>query len=263
VARSTSTPAPPSSPRSRRAPAGNGAPGTAPSARQSSLRTSNLALLAGRVFASSEPVSRASVAAATGMTRSTASRLADELVATGILTELAPTPSAGPGRPAVPLAPASGTFIAIGLEVNVSRMAARAVDLAGQVLAERVVVDDLEASDPAEVLPHLARLTLEILDLHAVRSARKVGAALALPGLVSRNRLLRAPNLAWQDLDPAPLLAPALAPEELVLRLGNEATFGALTAGRSRPGARRFPGPPDSETVTMRSCPCPGFALSL
>ena len=171
------------------------------------------------------------------MTRSTASRLAAELVATGILTELAPTPSAGPGRPAVPLAPASGTFIAIGLEVNVSRMAARAVDLAGQVLAERVVVDDLEASDPAEVLPHLARLTLEILDLHAVRSARKVGAALALPGLVSRNRLLRAPNLAWQDLDPAPLLAPALAPEELVLRLGNEATFGALTAGRSRPGA--------------------------
>ena len=138
MARSTKT-AP--SPKSRCTPNGNGSSG-APSARQSSLRTSNLALVARQVFASPGPVSRAAVATATGMTRSTASRLADELVATGILAELAPAPSAGPGRPAVPLTPAAGTFIAIGLEVNVSHMAVRAIDLSGEVLAERVVVDD-------------------------------------------------------------------------------------------------------------------------
>ena len=58
---------------------------SAASARQSTLRTSNLSLVAQQVLSSPEPISRADVAAATGMTRSTASRLADDLVAAGIL----------------------------------------------------------------------------------------------------------------------------------------------------------------------------------
>ena len=224
--------------RSRRttAPGGQG-PGAAgaASARQSTLRTANLALVARRVLSSPEPVSRADVAAATGMTRSTASRLADDLVAAGILAELDPAPATGPGRPAVPLAPPRGTFMALGLEVNAVHMAVRAIDLSGQVLAEHVVVDDFAGSDPAEVLPRLAALTTDVLALDAVRRARKVGVALALPGLVYHDRLLRAPNLAWRDLAPAPLLADALAPDSLDLHLGNEASFGALTAGRTRP----------------------------
>ncbi|MDO4900811.1 ROK family transcriptional regulator [Actinomyces sp.] len=207
------------------------------SARQSSLRTANLALLAGHVFAAPEPVSRANVAAATGMTRSTASRLADDLVAAGILTELDPSPASGPGRPAVPLAPARGTFVAIGLEVNVSRMAVRAIDLSGQVLAERVVLDDLADSDPADVLPRLAQLTTDVLNLNDVQRARRVGVAIALPGLVSHETLLRAPNLGWERIDPRPFLAEVLEGDGLVLQLGNEANFGALTAGRDRPAA--------------------------
>ncbi|WP_233188040.1 ROK family transcriptional regulator [Actinomyces qiguomingii] len=207
------------------------------SARQSSLRTANLALLAGHVFAAPEPVSRAAVAAATGMTRSTASRLADDLVAAGILTELEPSPASGPGRPAVPLTPARGTFVAIGLEVNVSHMAVRAIDLSGDVLAERVVLDDFEASDPAEVFPRLAELITDVLSLDAVCRARKVGAAIALPGLVSHETLLRAPNLGWERIDPRPFLTEVLQPNGLVLHLGNEADFGALTAGRERPAA--------------------------
>ena len=145
--------------RSRRttAPGGQG-PGAAgaASARQSTLRTANLALVARQVLSSPEPVSRADVAAATGMTRSTASRLADDLVAAGILAELDPAPATGPGRPAVPLAPPRGTFMALGLEVNVAHMAVRAIDLSGQVLAEHVVVDDFADSDPATVLARLA-----------------------------------------------------------------------------------------------------------
>ncbi|VEG27824.1 ROK family protein [Actinomyces howellii] len=211
-------------------------PGAA-SARQSSLRASNLALLASHVFASARPVSRADVAAATGMTRSTASRLADELVASGVLAELEPVAGAGPGRPAVPLTPARGTFAALGMEVNVSRMTVRAVDLAGSVLGQRVVLDDFEASDPSVVLARLAGLAGEVLALEEVRRARTVGAALALPGLVSSDTLLRAPNLGWHELDPRPHLAAVLEPAGFGLRLGNEADFGALTVGRSRPAA--------------------------
>lgn len=225
------------SPESRRDRTGGGPPDAAPSARQSSLRTSNLALLASRVFSSPEPVSRADIAAETGMTRSTASRLADELVAIGLVRELDPVASSGPGRPAVPLLPARGTFVALGLEVNVSRMAVRAVDLAGQVLAERIVVDDFSSSDAPAVLGRLADLLEPIAAIGAVGSARLVGAALALPGLVRDNTLLRAPNLGWSDIRPAEVLTPVLDRLGAGLVVGNEADLAALTTARVRPGA--------------------------
>lgn len=225
------------SPESRRTRTGGGPPDAAPSARQSSLRTSNLALLASRVFSSLEPVSRADIAAETGMTRSTASRLADELVAIGLVRELDPVASSGPGRPAVPLLPARGTFVALGLEVNVSRMAVRAVDLAGQVLAERIVVDDFSSSDAPAVLGRLADLLEPIAAIGAVGSARLVGAALALPGLVRDNTLLRAPNLGWSDIRPAEVLAPVLDRLGAGLVVENEADLAALTTARVRPGA--------------------------
>ena len=218
---------------------GPGAAGAAvaASARQSTLRTANLALVARRVLSSPEPVSRAGVAAATGMTRSTASRLADDLVAAGVLAELDPAPATGPGRPGVPLAPPRGTFMALGLEVNVAHMAVRAIDLSGQVLAEHVVVDDFAGSDPAEVLARLAPLAADVLGVDAVARARAVGAALALPGLVSGDRLLRAPNLGWRHVRPAEHLGAVLAPAGLELHLGNEANYGAITVGRERPAA--------------------------
>lgn len=225
------------SPESRRDRTGGGPPDAVPSARQSSLRTSNLALLASRVFSSPEPVSRADIAAETGMTRSTASRLADELVAIGLVRELDPVASSGPGRPAVPLLPARGTFVALGLEVNVSRMAVRAVDLAGQVLAERIVVDDFSSSDAPAVLGRLADLLEPIASIGAVGSARLVGAALALPGLVRDNTLLRAPNLGWSDIRPAEVLAPVLDRLGAGLVVENEADLAALTTARVRPGA--------------------------
>ncbi|WP_235931653.1 MULTISPECIES: ROK family transcriptional regulator [Actinomyces] len=216
------------------APSASTPPATA-SARQSTLRTANLALVARKVLSSHEPISRADVAATTGMTRSTASRLVDDLVDAGILAELAPTPASGPGRPAVPLAPPHGTFVALGLEVNVTHMVVRAIDLSGEMLAERIVLDDFTGSDPAVVLTRLSDLLADVLALDAVDQARLVGAALALPGLVSDGVLLRAPNLGWFQVRPTDHLDAVLAAAGLALLVGNEANFGALTVGRERP----------------------------
>lgn len=213
-------------------PSGDDAPA---GARQATLRATNLALVTRHVFAVPEPVSRADVAAATGMTRSTASRLADELVAAGIVEELEPAPARGPGRPAIPLIPARGSVIALGLEVNVTHLAVRAVDLAGNVVADRITNQDLSDSDPTLVLRSLACLIERVLRLEAVAHCRVVGAALALPGLVLGDTLLRAPNLGWHDLTPAAHLSSALDGIESPLRLGNEANFAALTAARLRP----------------------------
>lgn len=236
------------------------------------LRDSNLALVAQQIFSSAEPVSRADVAAATGMTRSTASRLVDELVASRLVDELPPAAASGPGRPAVPLAPARATVAALGLEINVSRIAVRVIDLTGLVLAERIEAQDLADSDPAAALARLSALMIDTAHQAALEAERitpapqepespsapqeeagatgstaqgsptlgglrLAGAALALPGLVSAGTLLRAPNLGWSQIRPEDHLAPDLERLGVGLQVGNEADFGALAAARLRPGA--------------------------
>lgn len=216
------------------------APGARVSARQSTLRSTNLAVAAAEAVSSPTPLSRAGIAAATGMTRSTASRLVDDLVAARVLTELSPVAGSGPGRPAIPLSAARGSFVALGLEVNVSQLAVRAVDLSGEVLAERITHDDLAGSDPGRVLERLATLIRSVATVSAVRAARLVGTALALPGLVADGTLLRAPNLGWDGVRPGDVLSPVLEELGARLDLANEAELGALAVSRRRPGA---PGP--------------------
>src|SRR3954467_2753835 len=87
------------------------------SARQSTLRESNLTLVGRTVYASPTPLSRADVAARTSLTRSTVSRLVDDLVAGGVLSELEQVHVTGRGRPATPLVPGTG-LAALGLQVN-------------------------------------------------------------------------------------------------------------------------------------------------
>jgi predicted ArsR family transcriptional regulator len=72
-------------------------------ARQSTLRSSNLALVLRTVCAADGPLSRADVAARTGTTRATAARLVDELVAGGLLDEGERLALPRRGRPATPL----------------------------------------------------------------------------------------------------------------------------------------------------------------
>src|SRR5699024_7988521 len=88
-------------------------------ARQETLRESNLLLITEEIFASTEPMSRADLAIRTGMTRSTVSRLVDDLLAAGIVREGSPMAGGTRGRPAVPLTPARKTLLGLGVEVNV------------------------------------------------------------------------------------------------------------------------------------------------
>ena len=168
------------------------------------------------------------------MTRSTASRLVDDLVAGGVLDELEPTPLNGRGRPATPLTAGAG-LAALGLQVNAGFVAARVVDLRGRVVAEGVDVDDFVGSDPQQALGRLSQVCGTVLG-HLPAGIRLVGAGLALPGIVSADgRLLLAPNLGWFDLHPTRFLdSDALT--GLVPRVGNEADLAARTVAESAPG---------------------------
>ena len=213
-------------------------PGPA-AARQSGLREANLGLVLRTVCAAPEPLSRAGVAAATSMTRSTVSRLVDELVAAGVLDELEQPATAGPGRPATPLAPGR-RLVGLGLQVDVGRLAVRVLDLRGRVVGEEVEEAALAGSDPRSTLERLAASSRRVLAA-LPDGANVVGAGLALPGIVDtdRGRLLRAPNLGWSDVDVLPLL-PEDARAGRPLRVDNEATLGARGVAEPAPGR---PGP--------------------
>lgn len=145
-------------------------------------------------------ISRAGVAAAMGVTRSTVSRLVDDLVEGGFLMEGEPIVGAR-GRPATPLSPAAGTYVGVGLEINVNRAVGMVVDLTGAVLTERRVELDAVALGSEGSLAALANLRVE-LEADLAPGARVLGAHLAVPALVDRaeGTVLRAPNLGWENV---------------------------------------------------------------
>ena len=209
-----------------------------PAARQSTLRSSNLALVL-RTVCAEGPLSRADVAVRTGTTRATAARLVDELVAGRLLDEGERPAPPRRGRPATPLLPGARVG-ALGLQVDAGLLAARVLDLRGRVVAERVEEDDLVGSDPEDTLARLGVLAAGLL-AGMPAGLRPVGAGLALPGLVdvAAGALLRAPNLGWSDVPAADLLTAHL-PTELRPVLGNEADLAARTVAETAPGR---PGP--------------------
>lgn len=206
-------------------------------ARQESLRHHNLGLVLRHVVDAARPVSRADVAAATGLTRATVSALVDRLVAARLVAELPPVASQRAGRPAVPLVPAAGGLVGVGLEVNVDYLGVRVLDLAGAVLAEEVRTGDFRRSDPAQVLGRLVELERAVVGPVRRRGAVVAGSALALPGLVDRitGPLRLAPNLGWRDVDVLGVLARHEASDGVLAPwLGNEANLAARAEARAR-----------------------------
>ncbi|ROS76648.1 ROK family protein [Cellulomonas sp. PhB143] len=199
----------------------------APAARQASLREHNLALVARAVLDAAAPPSRAAVAQATGLTRPTVSTLVDRLLRARVLDELPPEQRRTAGRPAVPLVPAARTLVGMGLEVDVDFVGARVLDLAGNVVAERIDPGQLHDAPPQETLARLGEIARRLTDDVVRAGMTLAGAQLALPGLVDvhRRRLQVAPNLGWSSLDPVPLLG---LPSSLDVGVANEANLAGL-----------------------------------
>ncbi|WP_147640448.1 ROK family transcriptional regulator [Nesterenkonia massiliensis] len=210
-----------------------------PGARQETLREANLMLITEEIFASSEPLSRADLSIRTGMTRSTVSRLVDDLLSAGIVREGSPVAVHTRGRPAVPLTPARKTLAGLGVEVNVDFTAARALDLTGEVLAEEIIESDQRDSDPAEVLPAVGSMALRVAAEAEAQGARIIGTVLAIPGLVGHDErtLMRAPNLGWHGLDLVELLSQSQQEDSPgtfggFVSAGNEAKLAALAVAQ-------------------------------
>lgn len=204
---------------------------------QASVRSANLALVLREVTRGRGTVSRADIAGKLGMTRSTVSRLVDDLVA-GHLVREGEAVGGVRGRPAVPLAISSRQVAGLGLEVNLDRIVATVVDLSGTLLAvQEESIDALELGfEPTMArLRQLAALVVDVVPA----GARLSGAALAIPGLVAKDAstVVRAPNLGWEGLDPTSLWDWEVDGAPLALRVCNDVDCSARTLLHDSPSA--------------------------
>ena len=99
---------------------------------QADVRRHNAALVLDCVTETG-PLSRARIAAHTGLTRATVGTIVDELIAGGLVTEQGTRAPSGVGRPGTDLALRPDGAAGVGLEINVDGIVVAVVDLAGAV----------------------------------------------------------------------------------------------------------------------------------
>jgi glucokinase-like ROK family protein len=163
------------------------------------VRELNLSLVLRHIH-NEAPLSRARLAAMTGLNKSTVSSLVEELIERQLVHETGMN-SIGTGRPATLLEinPLAGGII--GVELGVDFVSVALTNFAGQILWRR-----MEEADPADEQAKTLEQTLHLVDEAMTVSRRKklrlLGLGLATPGTVDLNEgiLIFAPNLHWHNV---------------------------------------------------------------
>lgn len=202
---------------------------------QATVRAANLALVLTEIFSTGGGISRADVAASTGLTRATASRLVADLLAAEIIEEGQPSAESRLGRPSTPLYPSGGKIVGVGLEVNVDHIGGVAIDLAGNVVDQFGRRGDYSDSDPASTLAALGEDSAAMCERLKERGVREISAVtIGIPGLVNPDlgEVLYAPNLGWESIAPAEHLAQYFPPSTR-LQCHNDADLQAVAAANA------------------------------
>ena len=177
-----------------------------------------------------EPVTRAQLAARTGLTKSSVSSIVGELLAARLVVEQGAQRGRDLGRPGMALALARDGVAGLGLEVNVDYLAACVVDLARRSRVQYVEVGDNRGRDPAAVAEQLARLAGAAVAAAETQGLTISATCVAVPGLVDQEAgtVARAPNLDWTGV-PLRRLLDGRVPEALgPVLVENEANVAAL-----------------------------------
>src|SRR4051794_25849628 len=153
---------------------------------QQSLRTAKLGLVLRRLR-DHGPRSRARLAEELGLSRSAVSGLVAELAERGLVRE-AGVERGGLGRPGTAVELDGRAVCGIGAEINVNHVAALALDLRGEVLAEHRISLDAHRLTVAEVLDRLAELVLRTDEEVRDAGVTTVGVVVGVAGLLDRTR---------------------------------------------------------------------------
>ena len=146
------------------------------------------------------PLSRAQVAARTGLNKSTVSSLAQDLIERGLVRE-AGMESNGAGRPATLLEVNAAAGAVIAAELGVDFVAVAIADFVGNVLwREQIGAGPSQTQD--ETLAAVRELIEHALVIAEQKGLRVLGISFSVPGTVDLENgvLLFAPNLDWHNV---------------------------------------------------------------
>ena len=172
---------------------------TSATADQGLIRKLNTAILldALRRFA---PLSRAELAARTGLNRSTVSSIVNSLIEEGLIQET-DLQNSKIGRPGMLLELNPKGGFAIGIELGVDCISVILSDFIAQVLWREQACSDPN-EDQITILDRAANLTQHALDFGLSLGLRPLGIGMGVPGLVDlhQGKLIFAPNLHWNNV---------------------------------------------------------------
>ncbi|EFA22634.1 ROK family transcriptional regulator [Bifidobacterium gallicum] len=215
---------------------------------QEDLRNHNLSVMISTILHSERALSRADIAKKTGLTKATISLLATKLLEGGILKEGLPAMQAVYGRPSTPLVINGGVICGIGIQVNTDGYGILAMDLDGNVIAERWIAGDFHLAQAPIIFSHIDDMLSEQEAILREQGYLIAGAGLALPGLVADgNKLLVARNLGWEQLDLSEL--PFIS--RLNVKVSNEANMAAISqiSGYATPVSPDAPAAPNGSFI--------------
>jgi N-acetylglucosamine repressor len=166
-------------------------------------------------------LSRADVARATQLTRTTVSNVVAELMARGLVEEVGPGTSGG-GKTPILVSVASSSHHLVGVEVAGDEMRGAVLNLRGEII--RTAAFPISSRSGHEALA----LVYQLLDQLVAACGRPLlGIGIGTPGLVDTERGLvrRAVNLDWDDLPLGDLLK---ARYQMPVYLANDSQAAAL-----------------------------------
>ncbi|MFG6200909.1 ROK family protein [Nonomuraea sp. JJY05] len=198
--------------------------------RQEDLRDLNLKVVFQHILDAGRPISRTELATATGLTRPTITRIAEELLAGRLITEKGVTHNGRAGRPRVGLTLSDRGPAGLGLDIRADGLAACVVDLTGTVRHLTFAPMPPTGRDAEAVLGSLIRMGCEAIEAVTAKELTVVTATLAVPGPVDGGVVRIAPALGWRDVDAGTFLADLGVPC-VVDNEANLAALGELYAG--------------------------------
>ncbi|SEO46981.1 Sugar kinase of the NBD/HSP70 family, may contain an N-terminal HTH domain [Duganella sp. CF517] len=178
-------------------------------------------------------LSRAALAEAVGLTKSTVSLLVRELLDEGWLSESELVATGALGRRATPLRLDSGRLALLGADLGIGGARVVATDLLGTVLAERALPYP-DPADPAACVGLIADALVAMAAPGGALAGRApLGLGIGVPGVVddATGVLRYAPHLGWRDVDVLGRLRAHCAGTALAglpLFIQNEANVAAL-----------------------------------
>jgi predicted NBD/HSP70 family sugar kinase len=197
-----------------------------------------------RLMRSQSDLSRARLAALSGLTKSTVSALVRELLDEHWLSEAAaPVASSGLGRPSTPLNIDNQKRVLIGIEIAVDCLRLVCVSLSGVILTHTEVA--LEGRQAQQACVQLGRMVQALCRQLDEKQLLLTGVGVCLPGAVDEAQgLVRlAPNLGWRDVPFRSMVATEFARLgiQASIHLQNDADAAALGEYEFAGGSRDDP----------------------